>query len=76
MMAVTVTPGPTPAFGQPRRLFAGRYAMNNPDRACDVSPDGGRFVMLQPRERPPDVITEMIVVQNWTEELKQRGRAR
>lgn len=50
--------------------------MNNPHRGYDASPDGERFVMLQARQRTPDVITGMIVVQNWTEELKQLARAR
>jgi Tol biopolymer transport system component len=72
LMSVTVAPGSTPAFGQPRQLFTGRFAMNNPARAFDVSPDGERFLMLQPRQRPPDVITGMVVVQNWTEELERR----
>jgi hypothetical protein len=50
--------------------------MNNPDRGFDVSPDGQRFLMLQARRRAPDVITEMIVVQNWAEELKRIARPR
>ena len=76
IMAVTVTTQPTPIIGPPRRLFSGRYSMNNPDRGYDVSPDGERFVMLQARPRTPDVITGMIVVQNWTEELRRLDRAR
>jgi Tol biopolymer transport system component len=71
IMAVTVTPGPTPAFGPPRQLFTGRFAMNNPARGFDVSPDGQRFLMLQPRPRAPDVVTSMTVVQNWQEELRR-----
>jgi hypothetical protein len=46
------------------------------DRGFDVSPDGRRFLLLQARQRTPDVITEMIVVQNWTEELKRLARPR
>ena len=76
VMAVTVTSGAPVPFGQPRQLFAGRFSMSNPHRGYDASPDGERFVMLQARQRPPDVITGMIVVQNWTEELKQLARAR
>jgi serine/threonine-protein kinase len=77
LMAVAVTPGPTTvSLGQTRQLFAGRYSMNNPDRGFDVSPDGQRFLMLQARRRAPDVITEMIVVQNWIEELKRLARTR
>jgi hypothetical protein len=68
-MAVTVSSGTTLGAGPPRQLFAGRYSMNNPDRGYDVSPDGQRFMMLQARQRAPDVITSMTVVQNWTAEL-------
>jgi hypothetical protein len=46
------------------------------DRGFDGSPDGRRFLLLQARQRTPDVITEMIVVQNWTEELKRLARPR
>jgi hypothetical protein len=35
-----------------------------------VSRDGQRFLLLKPLERRPHVVTEMIVVQNWTAELK------
>ena len=76
IMAVTVTGESTLAIGQTRQLFSGRYAMNNPDRAFDVSPDGERFIMLQARQRSPDVIRELIVVQNWTEELKRMAGRR
>jgi Tol biopolymer transport system component len=69
VMAVTVSSGTTLGAGPPRQLFAGRYSMNNPDRGYDVSPDGQRFMMLQARQRAPDVITSMTVVQNWTAEL-------
>ena len=71
IMAVTVTGASTLTIGQTRQLFSGRYAMNNPDRGFDVSPDGERFIMLQARPRAPDVIRELIVVQNWQAELKR-----
>jgi eukaryotic-like serine/threonine-protein kinase len=70
MMAVTVTTQPTMSFGQPRPLFSGRYSMNAPARGYDVTGDGQRFLLLQERERAPDVITGMTVVQNWFEELR------
>jgi hypothetical protein len=35
-----------------------------------VSRDGQRFLLLVPRERKPDVVTEMSVVQNWSAGLK------
>jgi eukaryotic-like serine/threonine-protein kinase len=71
VMAVTVSSGATLTVGQTRQLFTGRYSMNNPDRGYDVSPDGERFLMLQARQRAPDVITSMNVVQNWTSELRR-----
>ena len=45
--------------------------MNAPARGWDVSGDGQRFLLLEARERPPAVITEIIVVENWVEELKR-----
>ncbi len=40
--------------------------------AADVSPDGKRFLML--RETTPTDRNELIVVQNWVEEMKARGK--
>ena len=31
-----------------------------------------RFLMVQQKERPPVKVSEMILVQNWLEELKAR----
>ena len=70
IMAVSVTTAPTLVFGPPRRLFAGKYAANAPVAAWDVMPDGQHVVLLQARERAPDVITQVSVVQNWTQMLK------
>ena len=71
MMAVTVQLTPTLTLGAPKRLFEGRYQVNVPARGYDVTADGQRFVLLQEQERAPDVITHMMVVQNWHEELKR-----
>ena len=72
IIAVTVTPQPAAlTFGTPRQLFGGRYVMDAPARGWDVSGDGQRFVLRQPRERPPEVVAQMHVVQNWLEELKR-----
>ncbi len=71
MMAVGVTTQPALTFGKPGALFEGPYQMNQPARGYDVTADGQRFLLIQARERPPDVITQMIVVQNWFEELKR-----
>jgi serine/threonine-protein kinase len=76
MMAVSVAMQPTLAFGTPTSLFVGPYEMNAPARAYDVTADGQRFFLLQARERPPTVITQMVVVENWQEELKRLAPTR
>jgi hypothetical protein len=62
--------------GVPVKLFEGPYYFTNATgstgfgRTYDVSPDGQRFLMvkddLESDERP-----RIIIVQNWTEELKR-----
>ena len=37
----------------------------------DVFPDGQRFLMIMPNEQQNAALTQIVVVQNWTEELKQ-----
>ncbi len=69
MMAVAVIPGlgPTLAVSEPEVLFSlDAYAIDD----YDVTEDG-RFVMIRRRgaERP----SELIVVENWFEELKGLG---
>jgi hypothetical protein len=44
--------------------------MNGPARGYDVARDGQRFFFLQARDRPPDVVSQMHVVQNWIAELR------
>jgi Tol biopolymer transport system component len=70
VMAVSVAGQTTLTFGSPRQLFVGRYGINGPARGYDVSRDGQRFLLLEPRERRPSLVTEMSVVQNWIAELK------
>jgi hypothetical protein len=69
IMAVPVQLKPTLILGAPKRLFEGRSQVNMPARGYDVTAGGQRFVILQEQERAPDVITHMMVVQNWHEEL-------
>jgi hypothetical protein len=39
----------------------------------DVSPDGQRFLMIKLNEQTPSSsVTQIVVVQNWFEELKRR----
>jgi serine/threonine-protein kinase len=68
IMSVPVVAGPNFSFSEPRPLFSGVYANPIFDRQYDVGPDG-RFVMLKAVDLVPR--DEVVVVQNWTEELKR-----
>jgi dipeptidyl aminopeptidase/acylaminoacyl peptidase len=75
MMAVEVKGDATLVLDTPRMLFQrdmsiGRLARLFSFSPYDVTPDGQRFVMIDDSEsaRPP---TQLILVQNWAEELKQ-----
>jgi serine/threonine protein kinase len=61
--------------GKPRLVFerAG-YGMIGPVTLWDISPDGRRFLMVKLGERKPKPVTEMILVQNWFEDLKRLAR--
>jgi hypothetical protein len=72
MMAVGVALRPTFTAGAPRVLFQGRYGASAIIRGYDVTADGRRFLMVQQKDRPPVTVTDMILVQNWVEELKAR----
>ena len=72
MMAVDVATRPSFSPGKPRMLFEGRYlraAQANP--AYDVFPDGQRFLMVKETQQE-QTSTQIDVVQNWFEELKQK----
>ena len=56
--------------GKPRLLFTSRqFAVGAPSHTWDVSPDGQHFLMTRFGDRTPNPVTEMILVQNWFEEL-------
>ena len=58
--------------GKPRLLFEKPgYMGGNPIRSYDLSLDGQRFLMVKLEQRKPTPVTEMILVQNWFEELKR-----
>ena len=60
------------ATSKPRLLFdkAG-YSTASPIRGYDLSLDSQRFLMVKLEDRKPSPVTEMILVQNWFEELKR-----
>ena len=58
---------------KPRLLFERPgYVSSEPIRGYDLSQDGQRFLMVKREQRKPTPVTEMILVQNWLEELKRR----
>jgi Tol biopolymer transport system component len=72
MMAVDITTQPEFSAGKPKVLFAGPYIPPSPNFSYyDVSADGQRFLMLKPTEQA-QAATQIVVVQNWFEELKQK----
>jgi Tol biopolymer transport system component len=79
VMSVTVERGETWVSGRPTKLFTGRFfaddALGGPGqgRTYDVSPDGQRFLMVVERDPSGNEIStgRIVVVQNWTEELKR-----
>jgi serine/threonine protein kinase/Tol biopolymer transport system component len=72
MMAVDIAAQTGFAAGKPRMLFEGPYQPTpGTFPNYDVSPDGQRFLMLKPSEQT-QAATQIVVVQNWFEELKRR----
>jgi len=75
LMGVPVEATPTMWNARaPTKLLEPRYytGAGNPNRSYDVSPDGGRFLMIKASgtdagAAPP----ALIVVQHWDEELKR-----
>ncbi|HSE45978.1 MAG TPA: hypothetical protein VLA89_11695, partial [Gemmatimonadales bacterium] len=63
------TDGPF-APGRPRLLFSrSGYSSGHPVRGYDLSLDSQRFLMVRIDKRAPSPVTEMVLVQNWFEEL-------
>ena len=72
MMAVDITTQLASLAGRPKVLFEGPYVPPSPNNSYyDVSADGQRFLMLKPTEQAQSA-TQIVVVQNWFEELKQK----
>ena len=74
MMVAPVGTEPTFSPGNPEVLFAAPYRgpATNRARPWDVAPDG-RFLMLRERDTssPDEEPTQVVLVQNWFEELKR-----
>jgi Tol biopolymer transport system component len=77
IMAVGIAADPTFKREPPRLLFEDSYAFACPPVRCyDISPDGERFVAIQPGELKPEPVTSINIVLNWLEELEERVSAR
>jgi Tol biopolymer transport system component/predicted Ser/Thr protein kinase len=73
MIAVEITTQPGFSAGKPKVLFEGQYVPTPSSFPnYDVSPDGQRFLMLKPSEQAQAAPTQINVVLNWFEELKQK----
>jgi eukaryotic-like serine/threonine-protein kinase len=73
MMAVDITTQPSFTAAKPHMLFEGHYVPppgTTPN--YDVSPDGQRFLMIKPNEAGEAAPSQINLVLNWFEELKQR----
>jgi serine/threonine-protein kinase len=77
MMATSVETGSEFSFAAPKQLFSGEYSQSPAGniRGYDVARDG-RFLMIlaQTNESRVSASESIVVVQNFTEELKQRVR--
>jgi hypothetical protein len=78
MMAVAVQTQPIFSAGKPRLLFEGSYITGTSGGGSgagalySVSPDGQRFLMTKAPDQQPTGLTQINVVLNWFEELKQK----
>ncbi len=71
MMAVKIDADTEIKIGNPRLLFEGAFSRSHDiGLTYDVSPDGRRFLMMQ-GSKDLGSTRELIVIQNWFEELKR-----
>ena len=71
IFGVPIETDPSFAAANPELLFEGQYVFGGMGgRNYDVAPDGERFLMIKPVESD-SAAPEIIVVQNWFEELQR-----
>ena len=73
MITVDITTEPSFRAGTPKLLFEGGYETTSQATLADydVTPDGQRFVMIEPSEEALEATTQINVVLNWVEEIKR-----
>jgi serine/threonine-protein kinase len=70
VLSADISLTPQVRVGRSRVLFTGNYALAILDGPVyDVTPDGNAFVMVQPYEE--NVVSRMIVIVNWFDELRR-----
>ena len=70
VIAVSIETDPNFVAGNPEMLFEAAYFLGPGGRTYDVAPDGERFLMIQQIESASNS-QQIVVVQNWFEELKR-----
>jgi len=68
----SVAGGPYTITCAPGNLSAANYSFAGGYPTYDVAPDDSRFVMI--RSVAPTAETELVLIQNWAEELKARAQ--
>jgi hypothetical protein len=53
-------------------LFDTPLGVNTNIRGYDLSPDGSKFLMVEPKPRTPLRPSQIVLVQNWFDELRRR----
>jgi hypothetical protein len=72
MWAVDVRPGTAFSAGKPRLLFESqKYGVSMTVPCWDISLDDRRFLMVRRDDRPLRPVTELVLVQNWFEEIER-----
>ncbi|OFW01296.1 MAG: hypothetical protein A3H94_05905 [Acidobacteria bacterium RIFCSPLOWO2_02_FULL_60_20] len=70
-MGVPVKADPTLEVGTPLSLFEGPYSTSTIRASYAVAVDGQRFLVVKPNQQE-SAWTQINVVLNWFEELKQK----
>ncbi|MEE8094154.1 MAG: protein kinase, partial [Gammaproteobacteria bacterium] len=70
VITVPIQTDPSFTVGNPEVMFEGDYIIEQGGPNYDVSPDGERFLMIKQIE-DASATSQIIVVQNWFEELKR-----
>ncbi len=77
IMAVPVTTTPSLELGTPRPLFPTKgYVRTLSHRAYDVTPDDRRFVMLRALSDSTSTPSQLVLVDNWLDELRAKLKTR